>query len=91
MDQEELNALRQVISDELQDMGQVLQCHEEGINDLIAEKVDDRNVMSVIQRRLDSLHRRVSKAERFMSELEQCVERLHKRVAELENQPPTGK
>ena len=77
MDQEELNALRQVISDELQDMGQVLQCHEEGINDLIAEKIDDRNVMSVIQRRLDSLHRRVSN--------------LHQRVTILENQPPTGK
>ena len=91
MDQEELNALRQVISDELQDMGQVLQTHEDGINELTAEKMDDRNVLSVVQRRLDSLHRRVSKAERFMSELEQCVERLHKRVAELENQPPTGK
>jgi sensor c-di-GMP phosphodiesterase-like protein len=77
LDQEELNALRQVISDELQDMGQVLQTHEDGINELTAEKIDDRNVMSVIQRRLDSLHRRVSN--------------LHQRVTILENQPPTGK
>lgn len=75
MDQEELKELRQLISDELQDMGQVLQCHEEGINDLSAEKVDDRNVMSVIQKRLDLLYRRVSN--------------LNQRLTKLE--PPTGK
>ena len=75
MDQEELKELRQLISDELQDIGQVLQCHEEGINDLSAEKVDDRNVMSVIQKRLDLLYRRVSN--------------LNQRLTKLE--PPTGK
>jgi len=60
MDHEEL---KQLISDELQDIGCVLQCHEDGINDLTAEKIDDRNVMRAIQRRLESIHKRVAKLE----------------------------
>ena len=60
MDQKEFQRL---ISDELQDVGYVLQSHEDGINDLTAEKVEDRTIMRAIQKRLESLHKRIAKLE----------------------------
>jgi peptidoglycan hydrolase CwlO-like protein len=63
LDQEELKELKRLVADELQDLDHVVQSHEDGINALSAEKAEDRNIMRAIQKRLESLHKRVAKLE----------------------------
>lgn len=64
MDQEEIKELKRLVADELQEMDHVLQAHDEGLEEMRSEKAEDRNIMRVIQRRLELLSKRVAKLER---------------------------
>jgi chromosome segregation ATPase len=61
MDQEEL---RRLVVGELQNIEDAIQSMSEELASFNAEKAEDRNIMRSIQRRLESLHRRVVKLEK---------------------------